>query len=113
MNSPDTAGQGKDISVRNIGGKTVLSPVTALTQKNIDQLETLFNLLMKKNITELILDLKQVPLLDSRALEVLVDMNSKLADSGGRLTLSNLNDVCRDILICVRLINRFVVIGQI
>ena len=112
MDNPDPKNRVKDIAIRNMNGKTVLSPVTALTYKNSDQLETLFNLLFNKNITEMILDLKQVGFLDSKALETIVDMQSKLTAAGGNLTLANLNDVCRDILICVRLMNRFSVIGQ-
>ncbi|WP_320045542.1 STAS domain-containing protein [uncultured Desulfobacter sp.] len=102
----------REITVRNINGKTVLAPVAALTQKNAGQLESLLTLLLKKNITEIVLDLDQVPFFDSKALEILVDAQKNLKSKNGTLLLSNLNDVCRDILICARLINQFGIMNQ-
>jgi anti-anti-sigma factor len=100
----------KDISVRNMNGKTVLAPITALTQKNCDHLDTLSGLLIKKGLTEIILDLKQVTYFDSKALELMVDLQKKLIPVGGKLMLINLNDICKNTLICTRLINQFPII---
>jgi len=112
MASGQSIEQTKEINIRNINGKTVLAPVTALTKKNCGQLESLLTLLLKKNITEIVLDLAQVPFFDSKALEILVDTQKDLKLKNGALLLSNLNDVCRDILICVRLINQFGIMNQ-
>lgn len=112
MESGQSLAPTREISVRNMNGKTVLAPVTALTHKNCGQLQSLLTLLLKKNITEIVLDLAQVPFFDSKALEILVDTQKDLKSKNGALMLSNLNDVCRDILICVRLINQFGIINQ-
>lgn len=111
MIKPATQDSGiKDISIRNMNGKTVLAPVTALTKKNCDQLDTLSSLLLKKGITEIILDSKQITYFDSQALELMVDLQKKLTAKGGTLMLINLNKTCKETLICTRLINRFPII---
>ena len=107
MPSVEPSGATRDITIRNINGRTVLSLQTSLTHKNCDQLETLFNGLLKREVKEMVLDFTKVTFLDSKALEQMADMQTRLQAVGGHLTLSNLNEVCRDILICVRLMNQF------
>jgi len=113
MTAVASSGAARDITIRNINGRTVLSPQTSLTHKNCDQLETLFNGLLKREVMEMVVDFTRVSFLDSRALELIVDMQTQLQTKGGNLGLSNLNEVCRDILICVRLINRFKVMANV
>ncbi|MDA3788985.1 MAG: STAS domain-containing protein [Desulfobacula sp.] len=113
MTSRESNGSGKDIIVKNVNGKTVLAPETSLTLKNRAQLETLFDGLVKQGVKDIILDLKKVSFLDSSALELMVDMQVRLKSAGGDLSIFNLNEVCRDTLICVRLINRFNVIANL
>ena len=100
-----------DISIGNINGKTILSPGTSLTHKNCAQLKTLFDRLIEQEVTQMVLDLKQVDILDSQALELMVEMQDRLQEAGGNLALSNLNPLCRNILICVRLSNRFTILS--
>nr|WP_320015240.1 STAS domain-containing protein [uncultured Desulfobacter sp.] len=107
----DTPKTTADISIGNINGKTILSPRTSLIHKNCVQLKTLFDKLIEQGVTQIILDLNQVDILDSRALELMVEMQDRLQEAGGNLALSNLNPVCRNILICVRLSNRFTILA--
>lgn len=110
--SNESIGSDREILVRNANGKTVLAPETSLTRKNHAQLEDLFNGLFQQGVKKMILDLKKVSFLDSKALELMVEMHTQLQSRGGELAIFNLNEVCRDTLICVRLINRFKVISN-
>jgi len=100
----------KDIAIKNINGRTVLGPVNALTHKNCDQLDKLFKDFLSKNIVDIVINMNAVSFLDSCALELLVEMQSELKKKGRDLILSDVNDVCRDILICTRLIKEFRII---
>lgn len=100
----------KDITIKNINGRTVLGPVTSLTHKNCEQLDRFFKNLLKKGVVDIVIDMKSVPLLDSCALELLVEMHTQLKKKGRDLFISDMNDVCRDILVCVKLINEFKII---
>lgn len=100
----------KDIAIKNINGRTVLGPVNALTVKNCDQLDKLFKDLLSKNIVDIVINMNAVSFLDSCALELLVEMQSELKKKGRDLIISDVNDVCRDILICTRLIKEFRII---
>jgi anti-anti-sigma factor len=100
----------KDITLKNINGRTVLGPVTSLTHKNCEQLDRFFKNLIAKGVVDIVIDMKSVPLLDSCALELLVEMQSQLKKKGRNLIISDMNDVCTDILVCVKLINEFKII---
>jgi len=59
---------------------------------------------------DIIIDMQSVPLLDSCALELLVEMKTHLEEKGRDLIITNLNDLCIDILMCVKLIDEFKII---
>ncbi len=44
-------------------------------------------------------------LLDSAALELMIDIHDTLMSQGGALKIVGLNEVCRDILLATRIIN--------
>ncbi|MBI9089371.1 MAG: STAS domain-containing protein [Desulfobacterium sp.] len=103
---------GTDITTKNINGKTVIIPSAPLTVKNSVDLKTVFNDLMKRAITDIILDMGQVAFLDSAALELLISMQGRLKQADNELILLDINAVCRDILICTRMINGFKLISR-
>jgi anti-anti-sigma factor len=98
---------GSRISTGTVGHNTVLTVKEALTYKNCDELENLFNQLTKENKNRIVIDFRAIPFMDSQALELLVTMHDSLACSGGMLKVFGLNATCRDILIATRLINLF------
>jgi len=100
----------KDITIKNINGKTVLGPVTSLTYKNCEQLDQFFKNLLNKGVVDIVIDMKAVPLIDSSALELLVEMQGELKKKGRDLIISDMNDVCSDIMVCVKLINEFKIV---
>jgi anti-anti-sigma factor len=95
------------ISVTKVGQTTVLAPPGALTYKNCEELEAVFNESINQHKTEIILDCKDVSCLDSKALEVLVRMHEALKNQGGILQIIGLNAVCNDILLVTRLAHIF------
>jgi len=89
----------------NAGASAVLTPKESLTYKNCEKIHASFTEFINQNKTEVILDCKAIPFMDSQALELLVQMNDELKKRGGILKLARLKPVCRDILIATRLLN--------
>jgi len=90
-----------------IGSNVVLVLKDALTYKNCEDLEKIFNKLISQNKNRIICDMKAVSFLDSTALQLLLTMNDTLKDRGGSLRLLGLNSVCHDTFVATRLINVF------
>ncbi len=95
------------INITNVGTRVVLSPKESLTHKNCEELERVFNDLIKQNKTTLILDCKGVAFMDSQCLELVLKIHAGLENRGGSLSIVGVNAVCRDILITTRLIYIF------
>ena len=89
----------------NIGSRTVLIPKSQITHENVHELEKLIDDAIGRNKTDMIIDCKQVDLLDSVALQLLIQTHDELKNKGGALKIVGLNDICRDILLATRLIN--------
>jgi anti-sigma B factor antagonist len=95
------------------GARTILTPKEPLTHQNCKKIEALFSEAMNQQKTEIILDCKAVPFIDSAGLELLVETNKKLRARGGILKMIALNEVCRDILVATRLMTDFHVYADI
>ena len=103
-NSPEFSEHSKTGSI-NVGGRAILAPESSITYENCQPLKSEFDDALKENKTEIILDCKQVSLVDSTALELLLQTHAELRSKGGALKIVGLNEVCRDILLVTRLIN--------
>jgi len=95
------------ITTTTIGAKVVVTLKEALTYKNCEELEKVFNKLVSQNKDKIIFDMKAVAFLDSMALQLFLDMNDDLNSRGGSLQLFGLNSVCHDTFVATRLINIF------
>jgi anti-sigma B factor antagonist len=93
------------INTAKVGASTVLTPRDSLIENNCEALENLFNELLTQQKTDIILDCKAVSFLDSKALELLLQMHEELKDRGGTLKIVGTNAVCQDILFATRLVN--------
>ena len=89
----------------SLGGATVLSPSGSLTYETCAELRSAFEEAAETPHAGVVVDCRQVKAMDSEALELLVEWHEKLSDGGADLKLSNLNDVCSDILVVTRLIH--------
>ncbi len=56
---------------------------------------------------KIIMDLKNVPYMDSKGLESLIDAQELLKKKGGDLKIAHPNPICKDILIATRLTEHF------
>lgn len=101
------------IRITKVGSETVLAPKGPLTYENCGELETIFNECMSQHKTDIILSCKDVPFIDSEALELLVRLNETIKKQGGMLKIINMAEVCRDILFATRLIKVFHVYNNI
>ncbi len=112
MDPASSRNPAQKIPVRQVNGKSVIRPGEALTRKNCDLLNACFDDLIERGDKDMIMDLSQVHFLDSVALESLINVQNRLAGLNGTLSLSNVDEVCRDILISVRVISRFPIISS-
>lgn len=94
-------------SIARVGTHMVLSLKEALTHANCGALETMIGDLIQENKPWIILDLKAVPVIDSRGLESLLKIEASMQQRGSRLKMVGLGQVCRDILMATRLSNVF------
>jgi len=103
----------RKIGSMNADSRMVLSPESSITYENCHEIEDSIDDAVKQNKTEIILDCKSVPFLDSVTLELLVKIHDEMINKGGALKIAGLNAVCRDILKATRLINVFNVYDDI
>jgi len=94
----------KSVSAK-AGGRAVLKLKKSITYENCGEIKDQIHAQTKNRNTEIILDCKDVPYLDSAALELLLATHNELRSKGSVLKISYLNEVCRDILKATRLIN--------
>ncbi len=97
----------------DISNRVILTPGSSITYENRQVIEKVINDAIQENKTDIILDCKNVELMDSVALELLIQTHNELKDRGGALKLFGLNDVCRDILLVTRVINELFVYKDI
>ena len=91
------------ITLSKAGPRTVLIAKEALTQENCEDLEATFRACLVQQEVEIVLDLTQVPFVDSVALEAFLRMHDELKLRGRKLKLVGVNPLCTDILVATRL----------
>ena len=90
------------VRVTRMGSATFLVPDGALIESNLQPLKESAHTAVHGGSSKLVVDLRRVPLLDSRGLEFLLDLASELRQSDGGLRIANANPLCRDILAITR-----------
>ena len=55
----------------------------------------------------LVLDMHEVPLIDSAGLEALVEVQQQIQNKGGNIKLASLNQLCKEILRITRIEEKF------
>lgn len=71
--------------------------------EELDLLEDHIRYCIKMSVVRVVLDFREVPFLDSAALEELQNIASELGKRGGDLRVASLNDVCSDIFLATRM----------
>jgi anti-anti-sigma factor len=83
------------VDVEQEGSVTILLPHGALTEETMSFVQGAFEQLPPG--TRLVVSLREVPYCDSPGLELLCDLNDRLAVTSRRLKLAEAQDVCREI----------------
>ncbi|GAB4189996.1 MAG: hypothetical protein Kow00105_04350 [Phycisphaeraceae bacterium] len=96
-----------EIKEQTQGAVTVLEPQGALTQDDAEQFMDRLMQVVAESAGRLVVDLSQVPFVDSRGLEVLVEANEQLNASGRALKLCAVNETIREVLDLTGLAPRF------
>lgn len=94
-----------DIRVSRLGAATYVTPDGALTNASIAAFKSRIDTLREEGRLDVVVNLEQVTVLDSMALETLVDLFTALSEAGGSLRLTNANPLCRQILLITRVID--------
>ena len=80
------------------GAVDVISGDSPIHQSCLDALQPIVESCLVSGQPQLVLDLSQVPLIDSKGLEFLLDVHDECTRRGGVLRLAAPNAVCRDVL---------------
>ena len=95
------------------GSASVICPREAITQAECDQLRMMAAEASVSGTSIIILDLSEVPFIDSVGLEMMLDLERACRDQGGHLKLVGLSDNCTDILRLTDLSPRFEVLPTV
>ena len=87
-----------EIGLHNHGAVAVLKPNGPLVQEEADELKSRMLEVRARSLGRLVLDARGVPFVDSRGLEVLVEVAGEFAKSGQALKLCGANGVVREVL---------------
>jgi len=91
------------VKTKEMGAATYLSPDGALVEENLESMRESARTAAGGAGTNLVIDCRRVPFIDSRGLEFLQELSTEMRDSGGTLRLANVSDACKDILALTRL----------
>jgi len=96
-----------DINSQQVGAVTVLKPSGPVTATEAEQLKGLLLDAVASNLGRVVLDASGIPFVDSRGLEVLVEVSDVLADGGRVLKLCGVCETFREVLSATDLISMF------
>ncbi len=80
------------------GAVTVLVPGGPVSLTDADQLRSIAMQVIDRSLGRIVLDVTAVPFLDSRGLEVFLEVTERLNESGAALKLCGVRETVREIL---------------
>ena len=86
------------ISELQQGAVTVLAPKGPLCTSDADQFKNIAQQVIDRSLGRIVLDASGIPYLDSRGLEVLLDVTDRLAESGKALKLCAACETVREVM---------------
>ncbi len=101
-----------EIKTEQYGHAAVLRCKGEISEDTIDQLRKEVEARLAEKITDVVLDLTDVPFMDSLALEALLDIRDKFASISGQLTLAGVRDNLSKIFEITRLDAAFDTVGD-
>ena len=89
------------------GAVDVVAGDQPLTIDNADALRRTMMECIERGQPRIVLDCHQIPLMDSKGLELLLDIRQACARRGGQFQLAAVNALCRDILQVTGVVSQF------
>ncbi len=86
-----------EIQQHNHGAVTVLKPIGPLCEEDADEVKKQTIEASSRNLGRVVVDASAIPYVDSRGLEVLVEVAEALAQGGQALKLCGANEVLREV----------------
>ena len=86
------------VEKQQVGTVDVFAPTAALVDQDAEQFSKLLLERVRSSNPRLVVSMQEVPYMDSAALEGLLDATEELADRATSLKLTNVPQVCREIL---------------
>ena len=95
------------------GAVNVIGGEVPFTSESVPAARKVFEQCFGKEQPRLVFDMQHVPLLDSAALELLVEMRERCLRCGGALQLAAPTDLCRDILQATEVAGQFAIFDDL
>ena len=89
------------------GAVDVISGTDPLNGEHIDEASQVVDECLSAGQPRIVFDLRQVPLIDSAGLELLLNVHDRCIERGGLLQLAAANTLCRDILEVTGVVSEF------
>lgn len=86
------------IDVKRVGTVDVITPRTPLVDEDAEAFVETISAKLAMSNPRFVLDMHEVPYVDSRGIEGLVDASADLLQRGGRLRLAAVAATCREVL---------------
>ena len=96
-----------ELSQTKQGTVAIISIQGAIVDEELESLGSVIDECLSYGAPKIVLDLSEVPFIDSAGLELLLDLVSRAGKLGGEIRLAAVNEVCRDIFSATRLDNFF------
>jgi anti-anti-sigma factor len=102
------------LSSYEINGTLVFTPREAIVQGECDELRAFIaDKALSGSSAHAVIDLGEVPFIDSAGLELLCDLKSACAKGGGQFMLACVTDICQEIFRLTDLSSRFDVFDSV
>jgi anti-sigma B factor antagonist len=99
--------------LRKQGAVKIVSGDEALTSESAADAARICDEALAQGQPRLVFDLHGVPLLDSKGLELLLDVQDRCGSRGGALHLAGPSPLCRDILRATQVAEQFVIFDDV
>lgn len=90
-----------------VGSVDVIAPLGAVSQSDADELAAAVDAALQSAAGRMVLDVSKVPYVDSKCLEMLLDLADRQRAAGQTVKLAGLTDTCREILDLTDLLGEF------
>ncbi len=96
-----------DITKSQQGTSTNMTVHGAVVEEELERFDNAISECLSLGTPKIVLELSEVPFIDSAGLEMLLDLVSRVGKVGGEIRLAALNEVCREIFCATRMDNFF------